>query len=86
MDRSFIADLEQDESARDIAAGIVQMARALSIEVVAEGIETSAQRDILRRMHCPVGQGYWFAKPMPVADFEQNHLLPSPRVVNLDKR
>lgn len=86
MDRSFIADLEQDHSAREIAAGIVQMARALSIEVVAEGIETAAQRDILRRMHCPVGQGYWFAKPMPAADFEHKHLRPSPRVVNLDIR
>ncbi|MET0377517.1 MAG: EAL domain-containing protein [Spongiibacteraceae bacterium] len=86
MDRSFIADLEQDHSAREIAAGIVQMARALSIEVVAEGIETAAQRDILRRMQCPVGQGYWFAKPMPATDFEQKHLRPSSRVVNLDIR
>jgi diguanylate cyclase (GGDEF)-like protein len=86
MDRSFIADLEQDASAREIAAGIVQMARALSIDVVAEGIETPAQRDILRRMHCPIGQGFWFAKPMPAADFEQKHLVPSPRVVSLDRR
>jgi len=87
MDRSFIADLEQDASAREIAAGIVQLARALSIEVVAEGIETTAQRDILRGMRCPIGQGFLFAKPVPAQEFEQRLIaVKSGRVVNIDKR
>jgi diguanylate cyclase (GGDEF)-like protein len=87
MDRSFMADLESDTSAREIAAGIVQLARALSIDVVAEGIETRAQRDILRGMRCPIGQGYLFAKPLPVPEFEQKLLAVQPaRVINLDSR
>lgn len=87
MDRSFIADLEQDVSAREIAAGIVQLARALSIDVVAEGIETTAQRDILRGMRCPIGQGFLFAKPLSVADFEQRLLQrQDSRVVTFEKK
>ena len=47
------------------------MAHALGIEVVAEGIETLAQQDLLSEMGCDYGQGYLYSKPVPVKKFEQ---------------
>jgi EAL domain-containing protein (putative c-di-GMP-specific phosphodiesterase class I) len=46
------------------------MAHALGMKVIAEGVETAQQRDLLLEAGCDYGQGYLFAKPMPAADFE----------------
>ena len=46
------------------------MAHKLGISVVAEGVETAEQRDLLREAGCDLGQGYLFARPMPAADLE----------------
>ena len=46
------------------------MASSLGIGVVAEGVETAEQLAHLRSMNCPLGQGFWFAYPMPVAEIE----------------
>ncbi len=67
MDRSFIVDLEASESARSIVEAVLSVARTLGLRVVAEGVETEAQRDILVRLGCDELQGYLFARPMSAA-------------------
>jgi diguanylate cyclase len=64
VDRSFIVDLEASESARSIVEAVLSVARTLGLRVVAEGVETEAQRDILVRLGCDELQGYLFARPM----------------------
>lgn len=67
MDMSLVRDLEHSADARAIAAAVIQLAHALERHVVAEGVETVAQRDLLVKMGCDELQGYLFAKPMPAA-------------------
>jgi EAL domain-containing protein (putative c-di-GMP-specific phosphodiesterase class I) len=69
LDRSMIDGIASD--ARDLAVlrGIVAMARALDIAVIAEGVETPEQRDVAVREGCAVWQGFLGGKPMPLADF-----------------
>jgi diguanylate cyclase len=64
IDRAFVVDLDTSAKARSIAQAIVQMARSLNLRVVAEGVETEAQRDALLALGCDELQGYLFAKPM----------------------
>ena len=64
IDRSFVMDLETSEEARKVALAVVNLAKALDLKVVAEGVETEAQNRILREMGCDQLQGYLFAKPM----------------------
>jgi diguanylate cyclase (GGDEF)-like protein len=63
IDRSFVNRLEFMPKRRAITNSIVNLARTLDIEVVAEGIETADQRELLRAMGCNTGQGYLFARP-----------------------
>jgi diguanylate cyclase len=64
IDRSFVLDLESSADARAVVDAVVQLAKALSLKVVAEGVETEQQQDILRQLGCDELQGYLFAKPM----------------------
>jgi predicted signal transduction protein with EAL and GGDEF domain len=64
IDRAFVIDLATSERARSIVQAIVQMAHSLKLHVVAEGVETEAQRDVLVALGCDELQGYLFAKPM----------------------
>ncbi len=75
IDRSFIVDLSADASDVEIVAGIIQLARALKISVVAEGIELLAQRRLLDELGCEFGQGFLFCKPLSVPQFEANILV-----------
>lgn len=73
IDRSFISDIPQDSNDVAITEAIIAMAEKLNISVVAEGIETAEQRDFLIAKKCFRMQGYYFAKPMPLAKLlEQN--------------
>jgi EAL domain-containing protein (putative c-di-GMP-specific phosphodiesterase class I) len=65
IDRSFVRDLVTDSSDLAIVSAIIAIARHLNIQVIAEGIEGFQQAEILRRLGCPVGQGFLFARPMP---------------------
>ncbi|UCU97896.1 putative bifunctional diguanylate cyclase/phosphodiesterase [Acidovorax radicis] len=65
IDRSFVNDLETSEDARAVVAAVIGLAHALSLRVVAEGVETAGQRDILLAMRCDELQGFFFARPMP---------------------
>ena len=64
IDRSFIMDLEQDTNDLAITEGIIMLARSLGLAVIAEGIETPTQLDILKNFGCGEGQGYLFGRPM----------------------
>ncbi|HEY0957122.1 MAG TPA: EAL domain-containing protein [Roseateles sp.] len=70
IDRSFVAGLERGGKALALCRAIVTMARELGLEVVAEGVETEAQMLALREMGCDWGQGWWFGKGVPAAEFE----------------
>lgn len=70
IDRAFVCDLESSADARSIAQAIVQMAHTLGLRVVAEGVETEVQRDVLVGMGCDELQGYLFAKPMSAQALE----------------
>lgn len=83
IDRSFVQGLPGDASDVGIANAIVQMGRALGLQVIAEGVETEAQRDFLAQAGCHEFQGYLFAKPLRPDEFEQRvrprrHLVDAP--------
>ncbi|MDX1656228.1 MAG: EAL domain-containing protein [Candidatus Competibacteraceae bacterium] len=66
IDRSFVSDITSNEEDAQIAATIIQMAHTFGLQVVAEGIETASQAAYLGRRGCDLGQGYHFARPLPV--------------------
>ncbi len=69
IDRSFISDIDSDTDDRELASAVVAMADALKLDVVAEGIETESQLELLMKMNCKIGQGYYFSKPLPAEAF-----------------
>jgi EAL domain-containing protein (putative c-di-GMP-specific phosphodiesterase class I) len=71
MDKSFVDGIAESEQRLALAEGIVRLARTLNLEVVAEGIETEIQRDLLTSMGCHYGQGYLLARPMPPNQAEE---------------
>jgi diguanylate cyclase (GGDEF)-like protein len=68
VDQSFTRGLPDDRESAAIAQSIIGLARSLGLDVLAEGIETEAQAALLRSMFCDAGQGYLYARPMPVED------------------
>ena len=64
IDRSFVARMGQTGESQTIVETILALASSLGIGVIAEGIETADQVNRLRQMHCPHGQGFWFARPV----------------------
>lgn len=76
IDQSFTRGLQPGSDSLVLCEAITVMAHKLGFKVIAEGIETEAQRDLLLSFGCDYGQGYLFAKPMPAAEFE-NRLLKS---------
>jgi diguanylate cyclase (GGDEF)-like protein/PAS domain S-box-containing protein len=67
IDRSFVDGLGDDPEDTAIVTAIISLARALGLQVVAEGVETRRQLDELRRLGCDRGQGFMFARPRPAA-------------------
>ena len=70
IDQSFIRDIASDPEDRAIVSAIVQMAHIMNLHTIAEGVETAEQKAFLLAQGCDHAQGYFFAKPMPVAEFE----------------
>lgn len=69
IDRSFVRDLQNDGDDDAIVGAILAIAGQLKLEVVAEGVETQRQRDLLRNRGCHEMQGFYFAKALPPAEF-----------------
>jgi diguanylate cyclase (GGDEF)-like protein/PAS domain S-box-containing protein len=65
IDRSFVADLPGDRSASVLVATMIRLAEGLGLQALAEGIETDAQRRWLIEQGCPLGQGFFFSRPVP---------------------
>ena len=71
LDRSFVQHVESDKDNMVLCEAIIDMAHRLRIKVVAEGIETQAQERLLKQFKCDYGQGYLFAKPTTIVEFEE---------------
>jgi diguanylate cyclase (GGDEF)-like protein/PAS domain S-box-containing protein len=70
IDRSFVAGMAANSPDSALVAAAIAMGRALEMEVVAEGIETTEQVADLRELACPLGQGYLFARPLPPEELD----------------
>lgn len=70
IDQAFVRDLVNDPNDKAIVRTIIGMAQSMELNLIAEGVETAAQRDLLLTMGCQQFQGYLFGKPMPIAEFD----------------
>ena len=70
IDRSFISGVDTDPEDEAIAAAIIAMAHSMGLKVVAEGVETQAQLQVMRRLKCDEMQGFLFSRPLPADAFE----------------
>ncbi len=71
LDRVFFESGDNDERGKDIVQSVIQLAQALDLHTISEGVEEREQVEFLKEMHCDLIQGYVFAKPMPVPEFEK---------------
>ncbi len=72
LDHDFLSrSADNDKNAVCILKSIIDMAHALDIRIVSEGIETPEQLDMLKSINCEIGQGFLFAKPMPIGDYDK---------------
>ena len=99
IDRSFVHDMVVNSDDRAIVASLIALARELDLWVVAEGVETVEELDVLRAMDCELVQGYLFAEPVPAAEVawmarrlatheavrRQRRTPPPPRVIDVDR-
>ena len=74
MDRTFVQNIEHDDKDIQMVALILGIAKNLDIPVIAEGVETEAQIQLLKKLGCSVVQGYYFSKPLHPGDFESRIL------------
>lgn len=71
LDLRFLTDVEQNSKAGNIISSVIRMAHGMEMAVIAEGVETQQQADFLKNLGCNLMQGYYFARPLPQAEFEQ---------------
>lgn len=72
LDRIFFVN-EATKRSDDVVQSVIELAKKLDMETVAEGIETIPQVESLQKMQCDIIQGYVFAKPMPISEFEEKY-------------
>ncbi len=78
LDRSFFTNTEEKPEfnrGKHIVKSIVELATALGMNIVAEGIETENQLEFIKSVHCYVIQGYYFSRPIPIIEFEKQYLI-----------
>ena len=73
IDRSFVSTLHEHRESQAIVRSISALARDLGIQVIAEGIETAEQQELVSRLGASIGQGYYFARPMAGTDVEERY-------------
>jgi EAL domain-containing protein (putative c-di-GMP-specific phosphodiesterase class I) len=88
IDRSFVDRMTQGDSPLQIVRTIIELARVLGLDVVAEGIETREQYRMLRQLGCRFGQGYLFARPLSAEAITEllrlpGRILPDPEACEL---
>jgi len=71
IDREFIRDIEIDKNDAAIATATIALAHSMGLNVVAEGVETHGQKDLLTKHHCDIFQGYLYSKPLPAKELMQ---------------
>jgi predicted signal transduction protein with EAL and GGDEF domain len=71
LDRGFIRDLATDPRQASIVSGIINLARSLGMQIIAEGVEEETQRAILEALDCDLIQGYLFSRPLPAREFAE---------------
>lgn len=71
LDRVFFASGSDDKRGKDVIQSVIKLAQALKLHTVSEGVEERGQVELLKSMDCDLVQGYVFAKPMPVPEFEK---------------
>ena len=71
IDQSFTKNIQPGSSDLAISEAIIVMAHKLGLKVIAEGVETEVQRDLLLAAGCDFAQGYLYSKPLPAEDFER---------------
>ena len=71
IDRSFVGDITDDPKDAELVIASLSLAQSLKLEVLAEGVETDAQLDLLRQHGCELAQGFLFSKPLAAGDFEK---------------
>ncbi|MEA3405347.1 MAG: EAL domain-containing protein [Pseudomonadota bacterium] len=70
IDKSFVKDLPHDDKARSVAQAIINLSHSMNMETLAEGVETHEQNQYLNDQNCSIGQGYLFARPMPLEELK----------------
>ncbi len=73
LDKSFFDEINEDGKNEIVVESIISMLNKLNMKTVAEGVETKEQVDFLRKVQCDMVQGYYFAKPMPLDEFEKKY-------------
>ncbi|WP_407695790.1 EAL domain-containing protein [Shewanella yunxiaonensis] len=74
IDQSFTKNIDVDASNQTLCEAIIVMAHKLGMKVIAEGVETQQQAEILKRIHCDYAQGYFYSRPVSSSEFEQRFL------------
>lgn len=83
MDQEFIKTMKKHSEEEVIVKSIIDLAHTLGLKIIAEGIETKEQKDILKEVECDFGQGYYLGKPMTAEGFEE--ILMKDKKVNTDE-
>jgi diguanylate cyclase (GGDEF)-like protein len=78
IDRSFVHQMSKSREAHSVVASIISMAHNLGLRVVAEGVETAEDLEMLRQLGCDEAQGYYFAKPLPAEQYDGSFLRQPP--------
>jgi len=71
LDKEFLSGFNENENAKRVIVGAVEMLKSLRVNVIAEGVETQEQADFLRDIGCDIAQGYFYSKPLSCTEFEK---------------
>ncbi len=89
IDQSFVRDIPDDSDDMAICRAVIALGQSLGLEIIAEGVETEAQLKFLLEHGCPLGQGFYFSRPIPARDFERwliNAQVEKPETPSLKER